>query len=368
MSSDSRRNEMTVSTNVPRVHLHIGDQQLATGDAGTHSHVWPVDGRVLSSVPLAGADQVDAAVRAAQVAFEEWRSWKPADRAKVLRRLADAVRADRTELARLCVMDNGMTSFMGEIAVDTLASYTDYYAGWADKLEGRVTSPPGTSRELAYTGPEPYGVVAVLMTRNSPPFSGGMKLFPALAAGNPVVLKPSELTPYSSERLMQLVREAGIPPGVVNLLIGGPAAGEALVRHPLVQKVSFTDGPATAKKILAACADSLKPAVLELGGKSAHLVFPDADLDAVGLINAFSVCGVLAGQGCAIPSRMLVHEDVYDAVAAQVVEVARTMPAGDPFDPATVLSPVISKAAQERILAMIDRAQAEGAGKLLAGG
>src|SRR4051794_17477417 len=365
MSSDSRRNEMTVSTNVPRVHLHIGDQQLATGDAGTHSHVWPVDGRVLSSVPLAGADQVDAAVRAAQVAFEEWRSWKPADRAKVLRRLADAGRADRTELARLCVMDNGMTSFMGEIAVDTLASYTDYYAGWADKLEGRVTSTPGQSRELAYTVPEPYGVVAVIMTWNSPLFSVGMKLIPALAAGNTVVLKPSELTPYSSERLMQLVREAGIPAGVVNLLIGGPDTGDALVRHPVVQKVSFTGGPATAKKILAACAESLKPAVLELGGKSANIVFPDADLEAVSLVNAFSVCGVLAGQGCAIPSRMLIHDDVYDEVAGRVVDTVRTMSIGNPFDPATILSPLVTKAAQQRVLAMIERAQSEGAGKLL---
>src|SRR5689334_10570831 len=148
---------MTTSTDVPRVHLHIGDQQLATGDAGMHQHVWPVDGRVLSSVPLAGADQVDAAVNAAQTAYQQWRTWKPAERATVLRRFAEVIRADRTELARLCVMDNGMTGFMGEIAVDTLASYTDYYAGWADKIEGRVTSTPGHSRELAYTVPEPYG-------------------------------------------------------------------------------------------------------------------------------------------------------------------------------------------------------------------
>ena len=359
---------MTASTDVPRVHLHIGDQQLATGDAGTHQHIWPVDGRVLSAVPLAGDDQVDAAVHAAQRAFEEWRAWKPADRARVLRRFADVVRADRTELARLCVMDNGMTSFMGEIAVDTLATYIDYYAGWTDKIEGRVTSTPGTSRELAYTVPEPYGVVAVIMTWNSPLFSVGMKLIPALAAGNTVVLKPSELTPYSSERLMQLVREAGIPPGVVNLLIGGPAAGEALVRHPLVEKVSFTGGPTTAKKILAACAESLKPAVLELGGKSANLVFPDADLDAVAMVNTFSVCGTLAGQGCAIPSRMLIHEDVYDEVAAKVVDMVGTLPAGDPFTPGSVLSPLVTRAAQERVLGMIERAQSEGAGKLLAGG
>jgi aldehyde dehydrogenase (NAD+) len=155
---------------------------------------------------------------------------------------------------------------------------------------------------------------------------------------------------------------------VVNLLIGGAETGEALVRHPAVQKVSFTGGPATAKKILAACADSLKPAVLELGGKSANLVFPDADLAAASLVNAFSVCGVLAGQGCAIPSRMLVHDDVYDEVASRVVETVGSMPLGDPFDPTTIVSPLITKTAQQRVLGMIDRAQASGAGKLLCGG
>jgi acyl-CoA reductase-like NAD-dependent aldehyde dehydrogenase len=182
------------------------------------------------------------------------------------------------------------------------------------------------------------------------------------------VLKPSELTPYSSERFMRLVRDAGIPAGVVNLLIGGPDTGDALVRHPVVQKVSFTGGPATAKKILAACAESLKPAVLELGGKSANLVFPDANLDVAALVNAFSVCGVLGGQGCAIPSRMLVHDDVYDDVAGKVIDAVRNMPLGDPFDPATVISPLVTRAAQERVLAMIERAQADGAGKLLLGG
>lgn len=359
---------MTTSMDVPPVHLHIGGEKLDSGSAGTHQHVWPVDGRALARVPLAGPDDVDAAVRAAHSALAEWRAWKPADRARVLRRFADVVRADRAELSRLCVLDNGMATFMAEVAVDTLVSYTEYYAGWADKIEGRVTSTPGHSRELAYTVPEPYGVVAVIMTWNSPLFSVGMKLIPALAAGNTVVLKPSELTPYSSERLMHLAREAGIPAGVVNLLIGGPEAGDALVRHPLVEKISFTGGPATAKKILAACAESLKPAVLELGGKSANLVFPDADLDAVSMINAFSVCGTLAGQGCAIPSRMLVHDDVYDEVAAKVVDVVRGMPAGDPFTPGTVLSPLVNRAAQERVLKMIERAQDDGRGKLLIGG
>src|ERR1700712_3304238 len=207
---------MTTAHDVPRVHLHIGDELLEEGSAGSHEHVWPGDGSIQSAVPLAGVDQVDAAVRAGEAAFAEWGSWKPAARARVLNRLAALVGADRDELARLCVCDNGMTLAMGQIAVDVLADYTEYYAGWADKIEGRVTSSPGRSRELAYTVPEPYGVVAVIMTWNSPLFSVGMKLIPALAAGNTAVLKPSELTPYSSERLMSLIRESGIPRGAVN--------------------------------------------------------------------------------------------------------------------------------------------------------
>jgi aldehyde dehydrogenase (NAD+) len=184
---------------------------------------------------------------------------------------------------------------------------------------------------------------------------------------NAVVMKPSELTPYATEHLIGIVREAGIPDGVVNLVLGGPETGDALVRHPLVKKVSFTGGRATARKILAACAESLKPAVLELGGKSANVLFPDADLDTAVAVNAFSVLGTLAGQGCAIPSRMIVHNDIYDDVVERVLAVVAGMQCGDPFDPATVISPVVTREAQERILAMIDRAQNDGA-KLLAGG
>ena len=167
---------------------------------------------------------------------------------------------------------------------------------------------------------------------------------------------------------MQLVREAGIPPGVVNLLIGGAETGDALVRHPVVQKVSFTGGPPPRGRSSAACAESLKPAVLELGGKSANLVFPDADLEAASLVNAFSVCGVLAGQGCAIPSRMLVHDDVYDEVADRVVETVRANAARRPVRSGHDHQSAGHKAAQQRVLGMIERPQAEGAGKLLLGG
>jgi acyl-CoA reductase-like NAD-dependent aldehyde dehydrogenase len=358
---------MTFDRTVPDVFLHIGGEARKRGSAGTHDHVFPGNGEVQGRVPLAGADDVADAVRAAHQAFPAWWAWRPADRARVLTRLADLMERDTDELARLSVLDNGMTQVMGRPLVEIMTGWTEYYAGWADKIEGRVTSVPAQQRELAYTIPEPYGVVGVILTWNGPVVSVGMKLIPALAAGNTVVLKPSELTPYATEHVMRLVREAGIPDGVVNLVLGGPEAGDALVRHPLVQKVSFTGGPATARKILAACAESLKPAVLELGGKSANLIFPDADLDAAVTSNAGTVCCTLAGQGCAIPTRMIVHADVYDEVAEKVAAMVNALRCGDPFDPATVVGPVVTRAAQERILGMIERARAEGA-TLLAGG
>jgi aldehyde dehydrogenase (NAD+) len=358
---------MTVDLSVPVVHLHIGGEARTNGSGGVHQHVYPATGEVQGPVPLAGPDDVEAAVHAAQTAYAQWRAWRPAERGRVLRQLAALMERDADEIARLSVLDNGMSAGMSRPLVDIMVSWTSYYAGWADKIEGRVTSFPANQRELAYSMPEPYGVVGIILTWNGPVVSVGMKLIPALAAGNTVVMKPSELTPYATEHLMGLVGEAGIPHGVVNLVLGGPETGDALVRHPQVQKVSFTGGPATARKILAACAESLKPAVLELGGKSANVLFPDADLDTAVAVNAFSVLGTLAGQGCAIPSRMIVHNDIYDDVVERVLAIVAGMSCGDPFDPATVISPVVTRAAQERILAMVERAQTEGA-KLLTGG
>ena len=349
---------MTVDLTVPEVHLHIGGEARTSGSGGVHHHVYPATGEIQGPVPLAGPDDVDAAVHAAQAAYPAWRAWRPSERARVLRRLGELMERDADEIARLSVLDNGMTAAMSQPLVGIMANWTSYYAGWADKVEGRVTSFPANQRELAYSMPEPYGVVGIILTWNGPVVSVGMKLIPALAAGNAVVMKPSELTPYATEHVMRLVREAGIPDGVVNLVLGGPETGDALVRHPLVQKISFTGGPSTARRILATCAGFLKPAVLELGGKSANIVFPDADLDMAVAVNAFSVLGTLAGQGCAIPSRMLVHNDIYDAVVERVVSMVDGMQCGDPFDPATVISPVVTRQAQERILAMIERAQA----------
>ena len=191
--------------------------------------------------------------------------------------------------------------------------------------------------------PEPYGVVGIILTWNGPLVSVGMKLIPALAAGNAVVMKPSELTPYATEHVMHLVREAGIPDGVVNLVLGGPETGEALVRHPLVQKVSFTGGPTAARKILAACAEFLKPAVLELGGKSADIVFPDADLDMAVAFNAFSV-GAHAGRPGLRDSLPGWSSTTTFTTLSRSASCrwSTACSLGDPFNPTTAMSPVVS--------------------------
>ena len=192
----------------------------ARGGGGVHQHVYPATGEVQGPVPLAGADDVDEAVQAASAAFETWRTWTPWQRRDVLVRLAELLEAAKEELARLSVLDNGMTYGIAHFTATSVVDYARYYAGWADKVEGRVTSSPAHGRELAYTAPEPYGVVGIIITWNGPLVSVGMKVMPALAAGNTVVVKPSELTPYAMEHFMALVREAGIPPGVVNVLPG----------------------------------------------------------------------------------------------------------------------------------------------------
>ena len=359
---------MTGDRTVPEVHLHIGHERRTTGTGGEHTHRYPATGEVQGPVPLAGVDDIDDAVQAAHAAFSTWRAWTPWQRRDVLVKLAELLDDAKDELARLSVLDNGMTLGIAQFTASSLVDYTRYYAGWADKIEGRVTTSPAQGRELAYTIPEPYGVIGIIITWNGPLVSVGMKVIPALAAGNTVVVKPSELTPYATELFMDLVRQAGIPTGVVNVVPGAAEAGEALVHHPLVQKVSFTGGPTAARAILAGCAETLKPAVLELGGKSASVVFPDTDLDAVAFIATASVHQTLAGQGCALATRLVVQDSVYDDLAEKVVAFTRDISLGDPFDPSTGMGPVVSRAAQERIIAMIERAQTDGAKLLIGGG
>lgn len=351
----------------PTVALYLAGERREVGSGGIHRHVNPVTGQVDATIPLGGPREIDEAVRGAHDAFESWRRTKGAERRVILFRFADLIEEHAAEFARRGVLDNGTPIATTAASPAVAAEWTRYYAGWADKIEGSTTASFTSDGELGLTLCQPYGVVGVIITWNGPLISLAMKVPAALAAGNTVVVKPSELTPFSGDLYAELAHQAGLPGGVLSVLPGDAACGAALVEHPLVSKVSFTGGPATAQRILAACSDTMKPTVLELGGKSANIVFADADLDSVCIHGTVMSIGLMSGQGCAFPTRMIVEEPIYDEVCERVVEIAKKLVIGDPFDPGVASGPLITETALERVLGMVNRAQAAGA-RLLTGG
>lgn len=352
----------------PAVHLHLGHEQRSSGSGGTHAHLHPVTQSVQADIPLAGTKEVKEAVAKAEGVREAWRRTKPEARRDILNRLADLLEENRAELAHAAALDGGTTLMVGERGVDTAVGWTRYYAGWCDKLSGELLSTFDTRGELSYTVPEPIGIVGIIITWNGPLISLGMKVCAALAAGNCVICKPAEITPFAPELFAQLCTKAGVPDGVLSILPGTAEAGDAIVRHKKVRKISFTGGPITARKILAACAEEIKPSVMELGGKSASLVFPDCDVQAAAERAVFWTVGCLSGQGCALPTRQLVHADIYDDFVARLKAIIAQFKVGDPMDPTVAVGPVINKAAVDRITAMFDRARADGAATFLLGG
>nr|BFE37249.1 aldehyde dehydrogenase family protein [Actinomadura rugatobispora] len=344
----------------------IDGSRLDRASAGTMDHINPATARVNGTVVLSGPDEVDAAVAAARKAFPEWRAMSPDKRRRILQRVEELMEARVPELGRLTTLELGVPATVSAALANLCAGWFGYYAGWADKLEGATIPPsPLMGQGFDYTVPEPYGVVGIILTWNGPIVSVGMKIAPALAAGNCVVVKAPEQSPYTVARFAEIALEAGLPPGVLHVLPGGPEAGDRLVRHPDVAKISFTGGIPTAKKILEAARHTLKPVVLELGGKAANVVFPDADLgQAIAL--TIGSCTTLAGQGCNLATRMLVHRQVYDQVVEATAQGVAGLRVGDPFDQRTIVGPVVDQAAYDRILGMIDRAG--GDGRVVAGG
>jgi aldehyde dehydrogenase (NAD+) len=321
---------------------------------------------VQATVALAGADEVDAAVAAARAALPGWRDMPLPERMGALTRLADLLAERRREAGAINALDNGTpVSAMDSGGYASL--FVRYYAGWVDKLEGEVVPVHGRDG-FDYVVPEPSGVIGAIVPWNGPMMGMGQKCGPALAAGNTVVAKPPEVAPFGAIAFAELALEAGLPHGVVNVVPGGAVAGEALVRHPGVDKVSFTGGTATARLVMTAAAETLKPLALELGGKSANVVFPDADLDTAVQASAFLGCTLLSGQGCALPTRLYVHDDVYEEVVERLVAQVEAVAVGDPLDRRTLMGPVVTEAARDRILGVIARAGDEGSGTLLTGG
>ena len=344
----------------------VGADRQTTSSGGTYAHHDPATGEHQADVILGGANDIAEAVACAKQAGDVWANTSVDQRAKILFRLADLLEAHSDEAATIGALENGSPVSVAQSGPYT-AAWVRYYAGWCDKIEGSVI-PTYTNVGLDYVRLEPYGVIGALVPWNGPMMGMGQKVAPALAAGNTVVVKPPEIAPFGAYRFAELALEAGLPPGVLNVVAGGAEAGEALVRHPDVAKVSFTGGRDTARKVIEASAETITPLTLELGGKSANILFADADLDRFVPHSAFMGALLLSGQGCALPTRIYAHNDIYDHVIDRLIATLENTPVGDPLDPATMTGPVVTKQAQERILGVIARAQREGSGELLTGG
>jgi aldehyde dehydrogenase (NAD+) len=350
---------------LPKIASLIGSDRVTVGSAGTFQQINPTTGQAQTDVPLGGADEVNAAVAAARAALPAWRSTPPTLRRDLLNRLAQRLQDNADAFALISVLEVGMPLSTATMIARGTCEFVSYYAGWADKFTGDVSR--FQPNEFTYTLPEPYGVIGVVVTWNGPLLSLGMKVAPALAAGNTVVIKPAEFTPFTLQLFVELCLEVGIPPGVVNLVHGGAEAGSALTSHPGVDKITFTGGPATAQRILESAAKTMRPAVLELGGKSANLLFADANM-AEALPYSVQMCMMMAGQGCAFPTRLLVQDTIYDQTLQGLQQIISQLPIGDPLNAGTLVGPLVNHAAVSRVMGFIDRAKAEGAGKLVIGG
>lgn len=350
---------------LPRYPLIVGDALEEQGSGDTLAHIYPGTGTVTREMRMASPADVDRAVEAAHAAFPAWRALPGDKRRDLMFRLAAVLEEQAQEMSPLLTAENGSIILAGPHMSADAAQKFRYYGGWADKIEGR-TVPTWGGAAHDYVSYEPYGVVGVIVPWNGPLFAATMVLAPALAAGNCIVIKAPDLAPYSVMRLVELIRQAGFPPGVVNLVTGGAEVGEAMVSHPGIGKIEFIGSGTTAKKILANAAQMLKPVGLELGGKSAVLVFADADLQAAarrGLSGAVSA----NGQGCVNGTRLLVDRAVYEPYLQMLAAMAGHIKVGDPYAMDTIMGPVISEASLTRISGLIDRGVAAG-GRVLAGG
>ena len=335
--------------------------------ATTFDSLDPVTGEPWATMPLAGAPEIDKAVAAAHRAFISgpWPTLTATARGKLLYRLADLVQAAAPRLAALETRDTGKIIRETSAQIAYVAEYYRYYAGLADKIEGAHLPIDKPDMEV-WLRREPVGVVAAIVPWNSQLFLSAVKLGPALAAGCTVVLKASEDGPAPSLEFARLVHEAGFPPGVVNILTGGPEAGRALTSHPKVAHIAFTGGPETARHIVRASAENLAKTSLELGGKSPFIVFDDADLYSA--VNA-QVSGIFAatGQSCVAGSRLLVQGTVKDAFLARLTSKADAIVIGASDQMTTEIGPLCTARQRDRIVDLIARSVAAGA-KVVTGG
>ena len=330
----------------------------------------PADGRVIAAIPAGGKIDVDLAVAAARRAFDSgaWTSITPGERAKILWRVADLIEARGEEFAELETLDNGKPIWMStRLDVPGSAASFRYWSGWCTKIAGETRAVDMPGEYLAMTLREPVGVVGLITPWNFPLMSAASKLGPALAAGCAAVLKPAEQTSLTALRLGEVMLEAGVPPGVVNIVTGiGAIVGAALAEHPDVDKVSFTGSTAVGKSLIGAARGNLKRLTLELGGKSPTIILPDADL-ARAIPAAANAIFMNSGQVCVAGSRLYVAKQHFDAVIDGVAKMAGQFRLGPGLDPTTILGPLVSDRQQTRVMEYIDSARTEGASVMVGG-
>jgi betaine-aldehyde dehydrogenase len=311
----------------------------------------PATEETIATLASAGVEETDAAVARARAAFPAWRAVAPGDRARLLRRLATLVEEHHEELARIESENVGKPIGGARAEVGMVADVFHFYAGAVDKRHGE-TIPVAGGIDMTFR--EPLGVVGLIVPWNFPLNISSWKLGPALACGNTVVLKPAELTPLSALRLAELALEAGIPEGVLNVVVGkGSVVGQRLVEHPDVAKIGFTGSTEVGRSVMQGAAGTIKRVTLELGGKSANVIFADADLERAAATAPYAVFDN-AGQDCCARSRILVEKSAYDRFADLLVDATRRLKVGDPADDETEMGPLVSASHRETVASFVD--------------
>lgn len=349
--------------------LFINNEWVKSSDGKTFKTENPANGQTIAEVQQAGKADVDKAVKAAKDAFKlgsPWRSMDASERGNLINRLADLIEKDRAYLASLETLDNGkpfLAAYYGDLAA--VVKNLRYYAGWADKNNGKVL--PTDGKYFAYTRHEPVGVCGQIIPWNFPLLMAAWKLGPALATGCTLVMKPAEQTPLTALYIAQLVKEAGFPPGVVNMLPGFGDAGAALVDHPDVDKIAFTGSTEVGKLIQRGAAGTLKRITLELGGKSPNIILADVDLEKA-VEAAHHALFYNMGQCCTAGSRTFVEDKIYDKFVELSAERAKKRVVGDPFRPDTEQGPQIDSEQHSKILGLIESGKRQGALCVAGGG
>jgi acyl-CoA reductase-like NAD-dependent aldehyde dehydrogenase len=346
----------------------VDGKWVPSASGKTFDTVNPATGEVLARVAEGDAEDVERAVRAARRAFDEggWSTSKPAERTGLLLRVAELIEKNAAELAQLETLDNGKSiNESKNVDIPAAAGTFRYYAGWVDKVYGQTI--PSDPSFFNFTLREPVGVCGQIIPWNFPLLMAAWKLGPALACGNTVVLKPAEQTPLTALRLGELLQEAGLPDGVVNIVPGfGPTAGGALVKHPQVDKIAFTGSTEIGKEIHRETSGTLKRVSLELGGKSPNIVFADADVDAA---VQGALMGVFFNQGqvCCAGTRLFVEQKMHDEFADTLAKHAGGMQQGPGLDPATQVGPLVSQEQLERVTGYLEIGKKEGAKPIVGG-